>query len=51
MNERKRTSAYYRGRDDAEMGAAPDFGQATSEQLGDYIDGYRAGLSEKAGAK
>ena len=50
MDERKRTAAYYRGRDDAEMGAAPDYSQATLEQLNDYRDGYRDGLAEKAGA-
>ena len=47
MSERKRTAAYYRGRDDAEMGAAPDYSQATTEQLNDYRDGYRRGLAER----
>ena len=49
MNERKRTPSYYRGKNDALDGAAPDYSQATIEQLNDYRDGYRRGLAEKAG--
>ena len=45
--QRQRSAAYYRGYDDAQMGAAPDYGQGTAGEFNDYRAGYRAGLNKE----
>jgi hypothetical protein len=48
VSERKHGDEYYRGYEDAQRGAAPDYSQASNEQFMDYCDGYHAGLRDRA---
>jgi hypothetical protein len=46
VTEQKYTAEYYRGYEDAQLGTAPDYSQASAEQFRDYRAGYRAGLAD-----
>jgi len=48
MADRKYSDEWNRGQEDGYRGAAPDYGQATTQLMMDYIAGYKQGKRDRA---
>jgi len=46
--DRKYSDEYNRGYDDALIGCPPDYGQATTARMMEYVAGYKQGQRDRA---